>query len=453
MLYVRSVRAGALALLLCSVPALAHAESLREAFTSAYLNNPDILSALLKVKSTAEGIAIAKSEKLPTIAAGGSVSGGFTTGTSAGTTGPTVSVQGTYNQTLFDNMKSDADIEAARAATEASRYGLQSAEQTVLLAVATAYFTIIEDQQLVSLANDNVTFFNAQVGSANDRLKIGEGTKIDLSQAQARLAQGQAAAQLAIENLQTAEATYARYVGHKPGRLSGTYKLGTLLPSSVDAAIARGKADNPTVLAARAGIRAAQASSDAASALFGPTLGVAASVGSTPIGGGGSLGGPAPSGKVSLNFNVPLYSGGRLGAGARQANLNQIKSEVDAESAVDAVTQAIITAWSQMTSARAQIQSANAGVSAGQLALSGVEQERDVGQATTLDVLNAQSDVITSRQAQIAATAQAAIAAFTLVANTGHLTAADLGLNVEVKTGEDYIAKVEDVWAELRALD
>ena len=72
------------------------------------------------------------------------MSGGFTTGSGAGTTGPTVSLQGTYNQTLFDNMKSDADIEAARAATEASRYGLQSAEQTVLLAVATAYFTIIE---------------------------------------------------------------------------------------------------------------------------------------------------------------------------------------------------------------------------------------------------------------------------------------------------------------------
>ncbi len=112
-----------------------------------------------------------------------------------------------------------------------------------------------------------------------------------------------------------------------------------------------------------------------------------------------------------------------------------------------------MTAWSQMTSARASITSSNSGVSAAQLALSGVEQERDVGQATTLDVLNAQSDLITSQQAQILATAQAAIAAFTVVSNTGHLTAADLGLDVTVQTGEDYIAKVEDVWAELRALD
>jgi outer membrane protein len=452
MLYIRSVRAGALALLLSLVPALAQgAETLREAFTSAYLNNPDILSALLNVKATAEGIAVAKSEKLPTIAAGGSVSASSTVGGT--TSGPTVSWNGTYNQTLFDNLKSDADIEAARALTEASRYSLQSAEENVLLQVAIAYFTIIEDRQLVQLAKDNVTFFNAQVGSANDRLKIGEGTKIDLSQAQARLAQGQASYQLALENLQTMEATYARYVGHKPGNLTGSYKLGSLLPSTLDAAIGRGKADNPTVLAARATIRARQANSDAANALFGPTLGLSASVAGTPIGGSTSTGGAAPTGKVSLNLSVPIYSGGRLGAGVRQANLNQIKSEVDAQSAVNAVTQAIVTAWSQMTSANAQIQSANAGVSAGQLALSGVEQERDVGQATTLDVLNSQSDLITSRQALITATAQAAIAAFTVVSNTGHLTAADLGLSVEVKTGEDYIAKVEDVWAELRALD
>jgi outer membrane protein len=142
-----------------------------------------------------------------------------------------------------------------------------------------------------------------------------------------------------------------------------------------------------------------------------------------------------------------------MGAGVRQANLYQMKSEVDALSARDAVKQAVITAWSQRTGAQAQIQSANSAVSAGQLSLSGVVQERDVGQATTLDVLNAQSDLITSRQVLIQATAGAAISAFTLVANTGHLTAVDLGLGVQVQTGEDYIAKVEDVWAELRALD
>jgi outer membrane protein len=450
MLYVRSVRAGALAILFSLTPVVAQAESLRAALTSAYANNPEILSALLNVKASAEGIALAKSEKLPTIGASASVSQGFATGSPL--TSPSLTVGASYNQTLFDNLKSDADIEGARALAEASRYGLQAAEENILLQVATAYFSVIRDTQLVQLASENVKFYQAQSDSANERLKIGEGTKIDVSQAQARAAQGTAAYQVAIENLQTSQATYERYVGHKPSGLTMSYKLGSLLPASLDAAINRAVTDNPQILAARATLRAKQANSDAANAAFGPTLSMVANVGMTPIGASASST-AEPSGKVSFSLAVPLYSGGRTGAGVRQANLNQIKSEVDALTARDAVKQAMITAWSQMTSARAQIESANSAISAGQLSLSGVVQERDVGQSTTLDVLNAESELITSRQAAIQASAGAAIAAFAVVASTGHLTAADLGLSVEIKTGEDYIAKVEDVWAELRALD
>jgi len=455
MLYLRSVRAGALALLICSVPSLVQAESLREALTSAYQNSPDILSALLNIKATAEGIAVAKSEKLPTIGLSATESQSFAATGAGGSyqlSGPSVTIGGQYSQTIFDNFKSDADIEGARALTEASRYALQAAESNVLLQVATAYFAIIRDRQLVDLASENVKFYTAQVNSAQDRLKIGEGTKIDVSQAQARAAQGNAAYQIAIETLQTDEATYERYVGHKPGKLGMSYKLGSLLPRSLDAAIAQAVSDNAQILAAKATIRARQANSDAANAAFGPTLSMIAQIGATPI--GASTSSPAsPSGKVSFSLAVPLYSGGRLGATIRQSNLNQMKSEVDALSVRDAVKQAVITAWSQKTSAEAQIQSANSAVSAGQLSLNGVVQERDVGQATTLDVLNAESDLISSRQTLIQATAGAAIASFSLVANTGHLTATDLGLSVQSQTGEDYIAKVEDVWAEVRALD
>jgi outer membrane protein len=92
-------------------------------------------------------------------------------------------------------------------------------------------------------------------------------------------------------------------------------------------------------------------------------------------------------------------------------------------------------------------------VASGNLALEGVVQSRDVGQSTTLDVLNAQSELTSIREGLIQATQGKVLASFQLVAATGHLTAADLGLAVEIKTGEDYIAKAEDVWQELRALD
>ena len=111
-----SVRAGALALIVSAFPALAHAETIREALTSAYQNNPTILSALLNVKATAENIALAKSAKMPGIAATATVSNSYTAGGTF-TVEPTATVGVGMSQTIFDNFKSDADIEAARAYT------------------------------------------------------------------------------------------------------------------------------------------------------------------------------------------------------------------------------------------------------------------------------------------------------------------------------------------------
>jgi outer membrane protein len=435
---------------MCSVPALAHAETLRQALTSAYINNPTILSALHNVKATAENIALAKSAKLPTIGASASVTQSYVAGL------PLPDPQGTVglslSQNLFDNFKSDADIEAARALTEASRYALQNSEQNVLLAVVQAYMGVIQNTQLIQLRQENVKFYQAQVQSANDRLKIGEGTKIDVSQAQARLAQGTASYQAAVAALQTSQASYERYVGHKPKGLSSAYNLGKLMPRSLDAAVSEAVGDHPAILSAKAAIRAAQANSDSANAAFGPTLDMVSSVGGTLFG-GGPTSPAAPAGSIKFSLSVPIYGGGRYGANIRKANISQVKSEVDALAARDQVKESVITAWATLQNASAQITSANSAVSSGQLSLEGIVQERDVGQATTLDVLNAQSELTAVKEGLIQASASKVIASFALVAATGHLTASDLGLNVEVKTGEDYIAKVEDVWAELRALD
>lgn len=455
MVFGRSVRVGVFALVFCSLPAMAHAETLREALTSAYRNNPSILSALLSVRSSAENIAIAKSAQLPTIGASVSASNSYTFNGNDTLDVPSVNVGLSYNQTLFDNFKSDADIEAARALTDASRYSLKNSEQNVFLAVVQAYMGVIRDTQLVQLRQENVKFYQAQVQSAKDRLDIGEGTKIDVSQAEARLAQGVAGYETAIAALQTSRASYQRYVGHAPKNLTVSYRLGTLMPSSLDAAIAEATSSHPAILAAKAGIRAAQASSEAAEAAFGPTLGLTSSIGSTVFGPDiqGQPNDPAPRLSATLNLTIPIYGGGRYGANIRKANIARVQSEVDALAARDQIRESVISAWSSMQNADAQIKSATAAVAAGELSLNGVVQSRDVGQATTLDVLNAQSELTSIREGLIQANAAKVIASFALVAATGHLTAEDLSLDVTVDDGSGYIAKVEDTWQELRTLD
>lgn len=453
----RGMRVGALALVLSVLPAAVQAETLREALESAYANNPNIMSALLSVKMSAEDIALRKAGQRPQISLDGSVGASFSTFS------PDPTVQGTtvstdwqlglsYRQNLFDNFQTESQIEQARAFTELSKYALRNEEQNVLLQVATSYMNVLRDTQLVQLRGDNVAFFEAQVSSSEERLRLGEGTRIDVSQARSRLAQAVASYQAAITSLQTSRASYERWVGHPPRNLSADFRFGDLIPASVDVAISQAEAQNPAILTARASIRAAQAASDAAKAAFGPTLDLIGSL----CGIGCVPGMPAQggmSGSVTLSVSVPLYAGGSLGASVRKANLGQIQSEVDALSTRDQVRESVISAWSSMQNAIAQIQSAESAVSSGQLVVEGLIQERDVGQRTTLDVLNAQAELTSAREGLISATSSRVIAAFALVAATGRLSPPELGLNVEVKSADGYIATVEDVWQELRAID
>lgn len=454
MRFLGAMRAGALAVSLSMLPATVHAESLRAALESAYQNNPNIMSALLNVKATAENIALAKSGKLPSLGLSSSIGGSWEAPQGGDfNTASSFSTGINYSQTLFDNYKTDAEIEQARAGTEVAKYALRNAEQNVLLAVVQAYYAVIRDTQLVQLRSDNMAFFDAQVSSSEDRLRLGEGTKIDVSQSKARQAAAVALYRSAIASLQTSQASYERWVGHKPKSLTSDFNFGKSLPTSIDSAIASAEDRHPALLSARAAIRVAQAGSDAASASFGPTLNLIGAIDATTSY-SSKLGGTSSSlgGSAKLSLSIPIYSGGALSASLRKANIQQIQSEVDALSARDEIKESVISAWSTLQNASSQIESAQSAVASNQLVVDGTIQERDVGQKTTLDVLNAQADLTSSRESLITARSTKMIAAFSLLAASGKLSPEVLGLRVAMHSADGYIANVEDVWAELRAL-
>ena len=443
--------AGAACLALAMLTGAANAMSLREAFERAYVNNPNIMSALLSVKSAAENIALRKAGKLPTIAANATVGGNFAVTEGSLSTGSSYRLGLSYNQTLFDNFQTEAEIEQARALTELSKHALRNAEQNVLLAVATAYMNVVRDTQLVDMRQANVAFFQAQLDSSESRLRLGEGTQIEVSQSRTRLAAAVASYRAAIASLQASQASFERWVGVKPSGLSRDYNFNGSLPKSIDAAIESAEATHPAILTAKAAIRAAQAGTDAARAAFGPTLNLIGS-----LCGIGCFNNPhqgGMTGSVQLSLTVPIYAGGALGASVRKANIEQIKSEVDALATRDEVRESLISAWSSLQNATAQIESAQSAVESGQLVVEGTIQERDVGQKTTLDVLNAQAELTSAREALISASSARVIASFALLAASGRLSPDYLGLRVEIQSADGYVATVEDVWQELRAID
>ena len=434
----------------------AQAQSIAQALTAAYEHAPDLQSALLAAKSSAEDIVRAEAGKRPTI--GASLGGNYQwqagnqtalnpTGAFVGSS--TFNAGLSYQQNVFDNFRTEAQIEAARAGAEAAEYQIRNTEQNILLDVVEAYMDVLSGRELVSLRQANITFFRAQLQSSEDRLEVGEGTRIDVAQAEARLAQGEAAYRAALAALEVSQATYQRFVGAAPGNLTPGHNFERLIPSTLQAALAEAETGHPAILLSKAAIRAAQASSDAAQAAFGPSASVSGQVGTSYS---SSTGPGGISGSLGFQVTVPIYAGGALGAGVRKANLEQIRSEVDAMSAYDQVRAAVISAWSGIQSAEAQITAARAAVSAGQEVLEGVIQERDLGTRTTLEVLNSQAELTSAREGLINASTGKVVATFSLLAAMGRLTAADLGLPVTIKTAVPYTQTVEDVWQELRTV-
>jgi len=430
----------------------ASAQSISDALTAAYQHAPDLQAALLNAKASAENIVQAQSRKLPTI--GASIGGNQNYSLNGGnwSRSGTLTAGISYNQTIFDNFQTEAQIEAARAGAEAAEYQIRNAEQNVLLNVIQAYMAVLSGRQLVALREENIQFFQAQLQSARDRLDVGEGTRIDVAQAEARLAQGQAALRAATSNLEVSQATFQRYVGARPQGLGTAHNFGKLIPASLDTAIAEAEVGHPAILMAKAAIRAAQASTDAAQAAFGPTASVTGQVGTRWTGPSGNPQADGISASVGFQITVPIYAGGAIGSSVRKANLNQIKSEVDAMSAYDQIREAVISAWAGIQSADAQSQAAQAAVTASTTVLDGVIQERDLGTRTTLDVLNAQAELTSAREAVINAANNKVVATFSLLAAMGRLTAADLGLPVTIKTAVPYTQTVQDVWQELRTV-
>lgn len=428
----------------------AHAQSITQALTAAYNYAPELASVQLAAKASAENVALARAGKLPTI--GASVGGTYNFSTPPSLTGSdsaSLTAGLSYSQTVFDNFKTDAQIEAARAGAEAAEYQIRNTEQNVLLAVVRAYMDVLSNRQLVSLRSENVNFYKAQLQSAKDRLDVGEGTRIEVAQAEARLAQGDATYRAAQASLEISQATFARYVGAPPQNLDASHNYSRLIPNSLQGALSEAETGHPAIMLAKASIRAAQASSDAASAAFGPTAQVSGRIGTGASSPGGMSG---VSGQVGFSITVPIYAGGAIGAGVRQANLNQIKSEVDAMSAYDQIRASVIAAWAGIQSADAQISASQAAVAAGREVLDGTIQERDLGTSTTLDVLNSQAELTTARESLLTAQTNKVVATFSLLSAMGRLTAGNLGLPVEVKTAVQYNQAVEDVWQELRTV-
>ncbi len=434
---------------LCSTAA--SAETIFGALAKAYQFNSTLNSARAGVRVTDENVPIAKSGQRPVIAGSSSINYSDSSGSRLTTGSFGVEIQ----QNLFDGFQTRNNVRAAEAQVRASNESLRNQEQNTLFDAATAYMDVIRDRQVAVLTERNLQFLTEQSRAARSRFEVGEGTRTDVAQADASRSSAVALVAAARAQVQSSAAIYRQIIGEAPSKLQGAAPIAKLLPRSVDSAIALGEAEHPAIIATQQLVDAAAFSVKSAEGQLLPQLSASAGVSrnyrNTLPGVQGD--GTSSSASIGATLTVPIYQAGRASAQVRQSkeSLGQARIEVDVSR--DRVRAAVVSAWSQYVAARESVSANRELVSAAQLALNGVSEERNVGQRTTLDVLNAQADVISAQISVANSERDVVVASYAILSAAGRLSAEKLGLQVAIHRPQEHYDAVKDKWFGLRTPD
>lgn len=429
------------------MPVTASAETINGALAKAYKNNPDLNAARAGLRATDEGVAIAKSGYRPRVSATASLS---QTQTQLGgsnrivnSTDSSVGVE--FTQSLFDGFQTRNNVKAAQAGVYGGRQDLINTEMSILLSAAQIYANVIRDAQIVRVRQQNLEFLREQRNASQARFDVGEGTRTDIALAQAQLESARASLLAAQAQYKSSVAVYVQIIGTPPKNLKKPRPLGRILPNSSRSAVQIGLREHPTVLSAQYSVDAASFAVKANEGKLLPSVSLKGSVGHAD--------GGTNTSSLSASLSVPIYQGGSASATVRQSKESLGQARIQVDSVRRTVEQNIVTFWAQLEASKASIAANRAQVEAAQLALRGVVEERKVGQSTTLDVLETQTNVLNAQESLAQSERDAVVNSYSLMNWIGRLTVSRLKLKVARYQAEKHYKAVKDKWFGLRTVD
>jgi len=440
---------GLMAAVSTAASTAASAETLESALARAYIASPSINGERASVRATDENVPRALSGYRPRISASADI--GRTWSESENRFGLTdqsaLSPRGIglqIDQTIYNGGRTASSVRQAESQVFAARRNLEAQVQQILFQAAQSYMNVLRDTAILNLQRNNGDVLGEQLRQTQDRFDVGEVTRTDVAQSEARVAAARSQVALAEANLRASIARYRQVVGVDPRQLAPGTVPQRLIPGTVDTAVQVALSENPNITAARHALDAAQAQVRLVEGELLPTLGVQGSVNHRYD--VGQSGDRRTSAQVVARLDVPLYQAGEVSARVRQAKEIAQQRRFDVEFVRDQVRADVIAAWGQFEASTAQIEAAQAQVSAAETALTGVREEARVGQRTTLDVLNAQQELLNARVTLITSQRDRVVAGYAVIQAMGRLTPQSLALSTNIYDPSVHFEQVRGLW-------
>ncbi len=457
--------AAATVLLMAYVgPAPALADTIEAALVRAYQNNPQLNAQRAAVRSTDENVPQALSGYRPKVAITGTLGYQYTDtlATQGGSatqlvrteihgTDPPRSAGLTVTQTLFNGNQTANKTRAAESQVSGAREGLRVLEESVLLSAATIYMDYLRDAAIVEVQRSNTRVLEQTLKQTQDRFNVGEVTRTDVAQSEAQLAAGRTQQLTAESQLTTTRSNFRRIIGNEPEALAPGSPVDRFLPLTLPSAVELSLTENPNVTAAMFGIDVSFLQVKVNEGALLPTVTLAASAQqayeqtmTTQRAFGASVIG---------SVTIPVYQGGAEYSLIRQSKETVAQQRLNLELTRDQTRANTVTAWGQLVAGKAQVASAQAQVTASEIALNGVREEAKAGQRTTLDVLNAQQALVNARVALVTAQHDRVVASYSVLSAVGRLSPQVLKLPTTTYDPSVHYQQVRDSWYGVRIPD
>ncbi len=430
---------GALILPVMLAASPANAETLREALLKAYSTNPTITAQRAQQRATDETVPIARAAGLPSANATGDFTEFVVNASNSFVAPPRQAVaRANVSVPLYSGGQVRNSVAAAKIRVDAGRAQLRSTEADLFTNVVAAYMDVIRDEAIVGLNTQNVRVLDVNLQASRDRFQVGDLTRTDVAQSEARLALARAQLQSAQAQLISSRETYVRLVGTPAGILDTPPTL-PHLPDSPASAVTVAIDNNPLLIASAREREATRYDIGVARASRLPQIsavgggGYTNYLGSIPSAGGINNTSRIPNANKSvqagLSLTLPLFQGGRPAAQVRQAEALQARAIENVTATERNVIAQARSAYAVWRSSEQVIQSSETAVNANKLSLEGVRAENSVGTRTILDILNAEQELLNSQVTLVTARRDAYVAGFALLAAMGEAEARDLGLD------------------------
>lgn len=422
------------------------AETLQDAIQTAYLNNPQLEAQRRTSDIAQEQLAQAKAQWRPNVSASGSYGYESVDSTRAFSANlgdrPISTAQLQATLPIYAGGRIKSGIRSAKAGIGQANAQLEGTSQDLILQVITAYVDVIRDRETVTIRQNSVELLLEQVRASRDRFEVGEVTRTDVAQSEARLEGSRAALAGAEAQLEASLALYAFLVGAEADMLAPPPPA-PVLPASVEQAISVGLSQNPDLQASVFGERVATEGVKSAYGSLKPTLSIVASASQqetyiddfrdTNL-------------SATAQASVPLFQGGLIRSQVRSAKIQRDQARLLTDNIERQIRAQVAQGWFRHVAALRAIEASERQVEAAEIAYDGAKEELAVGVRTTLDVLDQEQQLLEARLNLIQSQRDAYVAAHQLLRAMGALNLENLNLSVAMYDPNDYGDKVRRNW-------